>query len=114
MSRHTTAPLSALVAAGTLLLARSAAAKDVAVATAAELTSAIAGAQPGDRIVLASGTYALNASPSCNAVGTAAAPIEVVAQTPLGAKITFDTLEGFKVNGPFWHFDGLDVRGVCA
>ncbi len=106
--------VGALLASGSLLLAARAEASDVPVTNAAELTAAIAGAKAGDRIVLASGTYALGASPSCNAPGTAAAPIEVVAQTPLGAKITFDTLEGFKVNGPFWHFDGLDIRGVCA
>ncbi len=114
MIRRAPAMRAALVASGALLLAARAEANDVAVTNAAQLTAAIAGAKAGDRIVLASGTYALSASPSCNAVGTAAAPIEVVAQTPLGAKITFDTLEGFKVNGPFWRFDGLDVRGVCA
>ncbi len=114
MNRNAAAALRVLVAAGLVLGARRAEANDVAVSTAPQLTAAIAAAKPGDRIVLANGTYALTASPSCNAVGTPTAPIEVVAQTPLGAKITFDTVEGFKVNGAFWRFDGLDVRGVCA
>ncbi|CAN5385776.1 hypothetical protein BH09MYX1_BH09MYX1_39950 [soil metagenome] len=91
-----------------------ASANDVPVTSATELTAAIAAAKPGDRIVLADGTYALAANVSCDAVGTAQAPIEVVAKTTLGAKITFNALEGFKVNSPYWHFDGLDVKGICA
>lgn len=89
-------------------------AKDVPVATPGELLAAVAAAQPGDRIVLADGTYALTANVSCSANGTAQSPIAVVAKNPLGAKITFDALEGFKVSGAYWRFEGLDVKGVCA
>jgi len=34
--------------------------------------------------------------------------------TPLGARIEFDAVEGFHVTGAHRHFEGLDVRGVCA
>lgn len=85
----------------------------VHVSTPAELTSAISNASPGDEIVLADGTYALTGA-TCSAVGTDAAPIVVRAENPLGAKIELDGLEGFKVTGAHWHFEDLDVRGVCA
>ncbi|HEX5059301.1 MAG TPA: chondroitinase-B domain-containing protein [Kofleriaceae bacterium] len=96
-----------------LLSAAAAHAGVVNVSTPAELTAAITSAQAGDEIVLASGTYALTGA-TCSAVGTAAQPIIVRSATPLGAKIEFDALEGFKVTGAHWHFEGLDVRGVCA
>ena len=88
-------------------------ARAVPVATPAELRAAIAAALPGDQIIVASGTYALT-DISCTSVGTVAAPIVVVAATTLGAKIEFNALEGFKVSGAHWQFDGLDIRGVCA
>ena len=95
------------------LWSRSAFAKDVPVATATELTTAIAAAQAGDRIILADGSYALTNNVNCNAIGTAQAPITVVAKNALAAKITFNALEGFKVNAPYWHFEGLDIKGIC-
>lgn len=85
----------------------------VNVSTPGELTAAIANAKAGDEIVLATGTYALTGA-SCSAMGTAALPIVVRSATPLGAVINFDALEGFKVTGAHWHFEGLDVHGVCA
>ena len=78
-----------------------------------DLVAAIGAAQPGDEIVLADGTYALTGV-SCSNPGTSAQPITVRAATPLGAKIQFDALEGFHVTAANWHFDGLDVTGVCA
>lgn len=85
----------------------------VDVGTTTDLIAAISNAHPGDEIVLADGTYALTGV-SCSAVGTEAAPITVRAANPLGAHIEFDALEGFKVSGAYWHFEGLDVKGVCA
>lgn len=85
----------------------------VAVATAQELTTAITSAQPGDEIVLADGTYRMTGV-TCGAVGTEAAPIKVHAANRRAAKIELDGLEGFKVTGAYWQFEGLDVTGVCA
>jgi uncharacterized protein (TIGR03382 family) len=83
------------------------------VATPAELQAAITSAQAGDTIVLADGTYALDGV-SCSTNATEDAPITVKGATPLGAHIEFDALEGFKVSGAYWHFENLDVKGVCA
>jgi hypothetical protein len=99
--------------AGCLLVASTAHAGVVNVSTPAELTAALAAAQPGDEIVLANGTYALTGA-ACSANGTAAQPIVVRSATPRGANIDFDALEGFRVTGAHWHFEDLDITGVCA
>ncbi|HEY5946316.1 MAG TPA: chondroitinase-B domain-containing protein [Kofleriaceae bacterium] len=96
-----------------LLVASTAHAGVVNVTTVNELTTAITNAKPGDEILLANGTYALTGI-SCSANGTAAQPIVVRAPTPLGAHIELDALEGFRVTGANWHFEGLDITGVCA
>lgn len=96
-----------------LTLARAALAKDVPVSNAAQLGAAIGAAQPGDTILLADGTYDSQGW-SCSASGTPQAPITVKAQNPGLATVRFDALEGFKVAGDHWHFEGLVVRGVCA
>ena len=95
-------------------MARPAGAADVPVSTPAGLLAAVSAAHPGDRIVLADGTYSFNASVVCSAAGTAAQPITVAAEHALGARIEFNTLEGFRVSGANWHFEGLDIHGVCA
>lgn len=82
------------------------------VATAAELATAIQNAKAGDEIVLAAGMYALG-DVTCSANGTAAAPIVVRSATPLVARVDFSGVEGFRVPGAHWHFEGLDVHGVC-
>ncbi len=101
--------------AGVVLLFATApaAARDLPVSTAAELTSALAAARGGDSVVLASGTYRLRGA-YCGTAASAAAPIIVRAATPLGARIEFDGVEGFVVTGRGWRFEGLDVHGVCA
>ena len=83
------------------------------VSTPQALTTAIGNAMPGDEIVLANGTYPLTGV-TCAANGTATQPIIVRAETQFGANIDFDALEGFRVTGAHWHFEGLDVEGVCA
>ncbi len=85
----------------------------VDVATAQQLLDAIANAHAGDEIVLADGTYALTGA-SCNTPGTAGTPITVRAANRRMAHIRMDAVEGFKVNAPYWTFEGLDIEGVCA
>ena len=96
-----------------VLAPETAIARDVPVSTTAELSTAITAAKPGDVIILAAGTYAMTGA-TCSAAGTATDPIVVKSATPLGAKIKMDALEGFHVTAPNWHFEGLDVTGVCA
>ncbi|RYE84983.1 MAG: PE-PGRS family protein, partial [Myxococcales bacterium] len=100
-----------------LLAAQPARAADIPVSTADGLKAAVAAAQPGDTLVLATGTYAFsggNRAFTASAAGTPEAPITVRSATPLGARLTLDTLEGIVVEGPHWHFEGLDIAGVCA
>jgi parallel beta-helix repeat protein len=104
---------SAMLVAAVCLVPVTASARDVPVSTADELIAAIANAQPGDVILVAAGTYALTGA-SCTVDGTEADPIVVRAATPLAARIDFDGLEGFRVTGAHWHFEGLDVHGACA
>lgn len=104
---------SVLYTLSLLALARASLAKDVPVSNAAELGAAIGAAQAGDTILLADGTYD-SQGVSCSATGTPQAPITVKARNPGLATVRFDALEGFKVSGDHWHFEGLVVRGVCA
>lgn len=111
---RTVATLSAFLLLG-LAQPGVAASRTVPVSTTAELTAAIAAAQPGDEIVLANGTYALggNHGVNCANAGTVAAPIVVRAAQPLGAHVTSSAVEAFAVSAPNWWFEGLDIRGVC-
>ena len=107
-------PIAPLIIGSLLLTATPAAARTVAVATSAELEQAINNAQAGDLIELAKGTYALSKNLSCAAVGTEQAPIIVRGAPELASQIEFDAVEGFKVSGAHWRFEGLDIRGVCG
>jgi parallel beta-helix repeat protein len=88
-------------------------ARDVPVSTAAELSAAIAAAAPGDVITIADGTYEFTGA-SCSRAASEIAPVVVRGKTHLGARIRMDALEGFKVSAPGWHFEDLDIQGVCA
>ncbi len=96
-----------------LLHALPAQAEDVPVSNASELEAAIAAAAPGDVILLADGTYPIT-NITCGADGTEAEPIVVRSVNRLGAHVEISGLEGFIVNGAHWHFEGLDISGVCA
>jgi len=78
------------------------------------LQAAIATADPGDEIVLADGTYLVNSNLIINRNGTAQLPIRLRATTPQGAELRFNMLEGFKVAASDWHFEDLDIEGVCV
>ncbi|MFJ1551719.1 chondroitinase-B domain-containing protein [Streptomyces sp. NPDC088246] len=72
----------------TTTLSGSASAVDTPVGSLAELQSAINGAAPGDRIVLADGTYTVPSGGAINVSGkngTGAAPITIVSKTRGGA-----------------------------
>ncbi|QRO02602.1 right-handed parallel beta-helix repeat-containing protein [Archangium violaceum] len=97
-----------------LLLSLPAVAAVKNVSTVAQLQSALASARAGDEIVLADGTYAVNVNLSCAAEGTATQPITVRAANRHAALIQFNALEGFKVSGRYWTFDGLTIEGVCS
>ncbi|UJR79055.1 Right handed beta helix region [Sandaracinus amylolyticus] len=104
----------AVVLALLLLVPMRALARDVPVSDATSLRAALADARPGDVIVLADGTYDVDANLRCDADGSADAPIVVRAVTALGAHVRFDAVEGFVVRGAHWRFEDLEVEGVCA
>lgn len=86
----------------------------VPVSTSNELLHAIDNAQLGDAITLSPGTYRLNATVRCDNEATKSQPITVRASSPEQTLIEINTLEGFKVSAANWHFEGLDIQGVCA
>ena len=106
--------MALLGATAGLVWTSTAQAAPVPVSNTTELLDAIASASPGDEIILADGTYAIGQNVNCNAAGTAAEPIIVRAENPLGATVEFDAVEGFKVDAPHWQFVDLDIQGVCA
>lgn len=91
-------------------------AREVPVSDVAGLRAALREVLPGDDIVLAAGTYAIDSNLDCSVAGTAAAPIRVRAATPRSVLLRFGSglVEGFKVSAAHWHFEGLDIEGVCA
>ena len=83
-----------------------------AVAGIADLTAAVAGAQPGDVITLLPGRYVQSGrNIVVGRAGTAAAPIVVRAARLGDAVIELDDQVAFKVSAPFWRFENLVVRG---
>jgi hypothetical protein len=93
-------------------------AREVAVATSAELTAAIAGARPGDRITLADGAYPGNFETVVN--GAADAPIALC-----GSRTATIAGEGWQesgyalhLTGDYWTVSGITVinaqKGVMA
>lgn len=78
------------------------------------LQAAIALADPGDEIVLAPGTYAVNANLVVNRDGAAGMPIRLRASAPQSALIRFNALEGFKIAASDWRFEDLVIEGACA
>jgi hypothetical protein len=98
------------VFAGGFLVSQAALSRQVLVRDSTTLAAAIADARPGDDIVLASGVYPLSHKLQARAAG----PVTVRAAHRYGAQIRSSGLIAFEVTAPFWHFSGLDMRGVCA
>lgn len=105
---------------GVVLLSCSAAtaARVVPVSDVAALRAALSAAAPGDDIVLAAGTYAVDGNLNCAANGRADAPIRVRAAMPRSVTLRFGSgggiVEGFRISGAWWQLDGLDIEGACA
>jgi hypothetical protein len=84
------------------------------VASSDELRQAVAAAQPGDLITLLPGVYRIPGGIAASRAGSAAAPLTVRAEQPGSAVIEFAAIEGFAVTAPWWRFENLAIRGVCA
>lgn len=87
----------------------------VLVGSADEARQAFAAALPGDVITFLPGTYRFQPrAPQALRPGAAGHPITVRAIEPGTVLIEMNTTEGFFVAAPFWTFENLAIRGVCA
>ncbi len=87
----------------------------VSIATSSQLTEAVAGARPGQVLLLAPGAYLVGGQAiAVNRPGTAAAPIALKAGRLGDAVIRLSTVEGFLVSAPYWIFENLVIEGVCT
>lgn len=90
-------------------------ARSILVSSPPQLLEAIAKARPGEVITLLPGRYHFSGkSIPVSQPGTAAGEITVAASRPGTVFIEFDMLEGFLVSAPYWTFENLNIRGVCA
>ena len=105
----------ALVLGAQAASANPAAAAGTLAATSDEVRAALAAAQPGSVITLLPGTYRFEGIKiDADRPGRAEAPITVRAVQPGSVRIEFAMVEGFKVSAPWWRFENLVIRGVCA
>ncbi|HSQ82727.1 MAG TPA: right-handed parallel beta-helix repeat-containing protein [Casimicrobiaceae bacterium] len=89
--------------------------RSIGVATPEEAVQAITRAEPGDVITLAPGTYRFHGPYiDVRQPGAPGAPIAVRAGHAGTVVLEFDMVEGFLVSAPYWTFENLTIRGVCA
>jgi Right handed beta helix region len=89
--------------------------RQVIVGSANEALEAIDSAQPGDVITFIPGTYRFDGVYiNVHGPGTPDAPITVRADKPRSVVLEFNMVEGFLVSAPYWSFENLTIRGVCA
>jgi hypothetical protein len=79
-----------------------------------DLAEAISQAREGEVLELAPGSYALTQGLVTGHGGTASRPIVVRAARPGTVSIRVDTLQAVVVRQPYWVFENLDWKGVCA
>ena len=89
--------------------------RKVVVGTTSDALDAIDHAQPGDAITFIPGTYRFDGIyVDAHQPGEAGAPITVRAEKPGTVVLEFNMVEGFLVTAPYWTFENLTIRGVCA
>ena len=84
------------------------------VSTTQELRDAVSQANPGDRILLADGTYRLDDRLRIDRPGTLAEPIVIEAVNMHQARIEVNTIEGIVWSAAHWQMEGLHFKGVCS
>ncbi|MEO9136911.1 MAG: right-handed parallel beta-helix repeat-containing protein [Casimicrobiaceae bacterium] len=89
--------------------------RTVTVGSRDEALHAIGAAEPGDAITFLPGTYRFDgAYIDVRQPGTPTAPISVRAEKPGTVVLEFNMHEGFLVSAPYWSFENLVIRGICA
>ena len=86
----------------------------VLVQSAAELDQAVADADAGTVIDVMPGQYRVTRSLWTKRGGLARNPITVRAGRPGLVRLDFAVQQGFVVAHPHWHFENLQIRGVCS
>ncbi len=85
------------------------------VVSQADLRAAVNNAEPGDVIMLAPGRFTfVDRQIGVGRPGTAGAPITVRAARLGDTVIEANQGVVFKISAPFWRFENLTIRGVCA
>lgn len=79
-----------------------------------EIRDAITKAQPGDTLEIMPGTYKMHGNLRIRNGGLPGQPIVLRASKPGTVIIESTALEGFHVLAPWWVFENLVIRGVCA
>jgi len=89
--------------------------RQIKVNTEKEILSAIRHAKPGDDIIISPGTYTLTTRYyfGVNSPGEKWFPIRLRAERIGSVLINMSSHEGFLVNAPYWHFENLEINGVC-
>ncbi|HLY43976.1 MAG TPA: hypothetical protein VKQ73_00245 [Stellaceae bacterium] len=106
-------PIAAIALALAMALPATVAARQREAATAAQLRTTIAAAQPGDVITIRPGTYELPRTVIAQS-GRPGRPITVRAARAGTVEIRTRASELFKIAGSDWVFENLDIAGVCA
>lgn len=87
----------------------------VLVADDAQLEQALQQALPGDLITLVPGRYRFSGQAlRVDRPGSAQAPITLRGAVAGGTQLEFNLVEGFIVRAPYWVFENLTIRGLCA
>lgn len=71
-------------------------------------------ATAGTYIEIAPGLYPFNSALTVRNGGSTDAPIVVRAKPPGSVGLTFEHVDGIMVNLPYWAFENLNIRGICA
>jgi hypothetical protein len=87
---------------------------ELVVTSPVQLQQRVDTARAGQVIEIAPGSYRVDRRVETRFGGTALAPIVVRARRPGSVVIEFANLEGFIVSQPYWVFENLVLRGVCA
>ena len=87
---------------------------ELRVHTTAEFAAAMATVLPGQTIEVAAGDYLIDQALQTGHAGTPQAPIVVRAAQPGTVSLRVATVQAFVVNQPYWVFENLTLRGVCA
>ena len=79
-----------------------------------DLRRALAGAKAGDVLELAPGLYAVTKALQTATGGTPREPVVVRARQAGTVLLEVSAVQGFVVRHPYWVFENLNWRGVCA